>query len=337
MCEIEKLLSFKFNHENLLYTGSGTSALYLIFSYLKKQGKSKIAIPSLVCPQVSCAAFKAGCELVFIDVSLCSYTLDYESCVALYIKYSYDALVLVHLYGHFCDERIWKFCLENDIFIIEDCAQTYKIDFRAHASILSFGHTKFLENNSWGGVIFVYSKEILQDLYTMNEHSEFKDFKIFFEEYRQKYYALDSKDLHYFSKLKSLLLDYTLIFKAQNYGNLKTKLNNLEMICKNRREKMQIYQENLVHRDIIHPKLSHNCISWRYTFRYLGDRQKLLERLRLLRIDCSSWYIPSHRIFQSKILKNAEILSHQLINLWLDEKISKKEIFKNVDIIMQNL
>lgn len=89
--------------------------------------------------------------IFFIDVSLCNYTLDYESCVALYTKYSYDALVLVHLYGHFCDERIWKFCLENDIFIIEDCAQTYKIDFRAHASILSFGHTKFLENNSWGG------------------------------------------------------------------------------------------------------------------------------------------------------------------------------------------
>ncbi|MCW1871058.1 hypothetical protein OLQ82_08625, partial [Campylobacter jejuni] len=65
--------------------------------------------------------------------------------------------------------------------------------------ILSFGHTKFWKIIH-GGVIFVYSKEILQDLYIMNEHLEFKDFKIFFEEYRQKYYALDSKDLHYFSK-----------------------------------------------------------------------------------------------------------------------------------------
>lgn len=337
MCEIEKLLSLKFDRENLLYTGSGTSALYLIFSYLKKQGKNKIALSSLVCPQVSCAAFKAGCELVFVDVSLCNYTLDYESCVTLYAKHSYDALVLVHLYGHFCDEKIWEFCLENDIFIIEDCAQTYKIDSRAHASILSFGHTKFLENSSWGGVIFTYSSEVLKELSMMNECLEFKDFKIFFEEYRQKYYALDSKDLDYFFKLKSLLLDYTLIFKAKNYGDLKIKLNNLEMICQNRREKMQIYQEKLIHQNIIHPKLSPHCISWRYTFRYLGDREKLLERLRLSGVDCSSWYIPSHQIFQGKILKNAEILSHQLINLWLDEKTSKEKILKNVDMIMQNL
>ncbi|HID0730117.1 TPA: DegT/DnrJ/EryC1/StrS family aminotransferase [Campylobacter jejuni] len=188
-----------------------------------------------------------------------------------------------------------------------------------------------------GGVIFTYSSEVLKELSMMNECLEFKDFKIFFEEYRQKYYALDSKDLDYFFKLKSLLLDYTLIFKAKNYGDLKIKLNNLEMICQNRREKIQIYQENLIHQNIIHPKLSPHCISWRYTFRYLGDREKLLERLRLSGVDCSSWYIPSHQIFQGKILKNTEILSHQLINLWLDEKTSKEKILKNVDMITQNL
>lgn len=182
-------------------------------------------------------------------------------------------------------------------------------------------------------MIFTNSSKVLKELSIMNECLEFKDFKMFFEEYRQKYYALDSKDLDYFSKLKSLLLDYTLIFKAQNYGNLKTKLNNLEVICKNRREKMQIYQENLIHQNIIHPKLSPNCISWRYTFRYLGDREKLLSKLREKGIDCSSWYLPSHLIFGREKQKNSELLSKELINLWLDEKTSKEKIKNNIKVI----
>ncbi|HEC1793366.1 TPA: hypothetical protein R1734_001724, partial [Campylobacter lari] len=75
--------------------------------------------------------------------------------------------------------------------------------------------------------------------------------------------------------------------------------------------------------------LGHNSIAWRYTFRFLGDREKLLVNLRKNNIDCSSWYIGCNKIFLKKALKNSIILENQIVNLWLDEKTSMEKIQDN--------
>ncbi|TKX28066.1 DegT/DnrJ/EryC1/StrS family aminotransferase [Campylobacter estrildidarum] len=333
---LEEKISTHFNTLESLYTGSGTSALFLIFKYLKSKNKNKVLIPSLVCPQVVSAALKAGVWVIFADVNLEDYTLSYESCKKNYDENPYDALVLVHLYGHFCDERIIDFCQEKDIFIIEDCAQTYKINPKCDVSVLSFGHTKFLENELWGGVI-LSSKIPLDILREFNKELTLKIDKQKFDEYRLKYYALDTKDKNYFKNLKNLLLDYTFVFGSGDNPYIEEKLSQLDSVCKKRKENMQIYQNFLKHELILHPKPNLNSIAWRYTFRYLGDREKLLERLRKNGIDCSSWYLPSHLIFEGKTQVNSEILSKELINLWCDEKISKEQIKDNIKIILSLL
>ncbi|MBZ7964842.1 DegT/DnrJ/EryC1/StrS family aminotransferase [Campylobacter sp. 2457A] len=336
MNSLEEKISNHFNTLETLYTGSGTSALFLIFKYLKSKNKNKVLIPSLICPQVVSVALKAGVEVIFADVSLDDYTLIFESCKKNYDENPYDALVLVHLYGHFCDEKIIDFCKDKNIFIIEDCAQTYQINPKCDLSILSFGHTKFLENDLWGGAI-LSSKISLNSLRDFNKELTLRVDKQKFEEYRLKYYSLNPKDENYFKNLKNLLLDYTFVFGSDNNPYLEEKLSKLSNICEKRKENMQIYQNFLKHELILHPKFNLNSISWRYTFRYLGDREKLLENLRKNGIDCSSWYLPSHLIFGGKTQKNSEILSKELINLWCDEKISKDQIKDSIKIILSLL
>lgn len=336
MNQLEEKISAYFNTLETLYTGSGTSALFLIFKYLKLKNKNKVLIPSLVCPQVVSIALKAGIDVIFADVNLKDYTLLYESCIKNYDENPYDALVLVHLYGHFCDEKIIDFCQNKNIFIIEDCAQTYKVNSKCDVSVLSFGHTKFLENELWGGAI-LSSKFSLNSLRKFNKELTLRVDKQKFDEYRLKYYALDLKNENYFKNLKDLLLNYTFVFGSDLNPYVEKRLNQLDYICKKRQENMQIYQNFLQHEFILHPEPNLKSIAWRYTFRYLGDREKLLERLRKVGIDCSSWYLPSHLIFEGKNQKNSEILSKELINLWCDEKMSKEQIKDNINIILSLL
>ena len=336
MNQLEEKISAYFNTLETLYTGSGTSALFLIFKYLKLKNKNKVLIPSLVCPQVISIALKAGIDVIFADVNLKDYTLLYESCIKNYDENPYDALVLVHLYGHFCDEKIIDFCQNKNIFIIEDCAQTYEVNPKCDVSVLSFGHTKFLENELWGGAI-LSSKISLNSLRKFNKELTLRVDKQKFDEYRLKYYALDLKNENYFKNLKDLLLKYTFVFGSDLNPYVEKRLNQLDYICKKRQENMQIYQKFLQHEFILHPEPNLKSIAWRYTFRYLGDREKLLERLRKVRIDCSSWYLPSHLIFEGKNQKNSEILSKELINLWCDEKMSKEQIKDNINIILSLL
>ncbi|MBZ7959062.1 DegT/DnrJ/EryC1/StrS family aminotransferase [Campylobacter molothri] len=187
-----------------------------------------------------------------------------------------------------------------------------------------------------GGAI-LSSKFSLNSLRKFNKELTLRVDKQKFDEYRLKYYALDLKNENYFKNLKDLLLNYTFVFGSDLNPYVEKRLNQLDYICKKRQENMQIYQKFLQHKFILHPEPNLKSIAWRYTFRYLGDREKLLERLRKVEIDCSSWYLPSHLIFEGKNQKNSEILSKELINLWCDEKMSKEQIKDNINIILSLL
>lgn len=100
---------------------------------------------------------------------------------------------------------------------------------------------------------------------------------------------------------------------------------------------MELYQNLLIHKDIKPPKYSADSICWRYTFCYMNNREELLQKLRQNNIDCSSWYIPSHKIFSNQSLENSEFLESGIVNLWLDESISEKQIENNINLILEFL
>ncbi|MCV3428669.1 DegT/DnrJ/EryC1/StrS family aminotransferase [Campylobacter sp. IFREMER_LSEM_CL1904] len=337
--ELESEIAYKFNVHHCLYTHSGTSALYISFLYIKSLGRTKILIPNIICPQVVIAAIRAGLDYEFCDISLDDYVMDLDSIKQIYKINNFDALLLAHVYGHICSNDIINFCKFHDIFIIEDCAQTYKVNPLCDLSIFSFGHTKFLDNDFMGGGIL--SMNDLSKLRCINNTLAspiLDDLDYNLQEYRKEFYNLDKSNDNYFTKFQELLLKYTKFYKVEQYNFiLYKKLEQLEHICKNRIKKMQIYKQEMIHDLIIHPKLSHNSIAWRYTFRFLGDREKLLVNLRKNNIDCSSWYIGCNKIFKKKALKNSIILENQIVNLWLDEKTSMEKIQDNIKKILYTI
>ncbi|ANE36450.1 aminotransferase, DegT/DnrJ/EryC1/StrS family [Campylobacter iguaniorum] len=337
---LEKSISLKFNAKDCIYTASGTSALYSCFRHLKDIGCKNILIPNIICPQVSCASIKAGLEPIFGDINLDNFTLSFDSVKESYERFGFKSLVLAHIYGHICDERIIDFCKEKSIFIVEDCAQTYKIDKNSDFAILSFGHTKFLQNEMGGGVVL--SNKYLDKIRLINDTLTLRpsDYIKAFDEYRNRYYAIDKHKADYYNKIRELLLEYTLLYKESENEVLEEKLNRLDDICIARRKKAKIYQSELKHQFIINPKISNDTVPWRWTFRFIGqNRDEFLQKLRSKNIDCSSWYECNDKIFNGKCcdLKNSRIFEKQVVNLWLDESISESQIKQNIDIILKTI
>jgi len=332
---LESKLAKQFNSPFCLYTANGTSALYLCFLEAKKRAKRKLLIPNITCPVVVVAALKAGLNVEFGDINLNDYTLDLKLLKEQFFKNPFDCILITHIYGHLCKEELFDFCIQNNIFIIEDSAQTYKVNPKADLSILSFGWTKFLQNPLGGGCI-LSSKLDLTPLRIQNEflQEEPLNLNTLFQNYRKEFYALDPEEKNYFSKLKALLMANCYIFKKEAKNEfLEKQLANFQSILSQRKEKMQSYQTLLKHPLILHPKLEKESIVWRYTFRFLGPREKFLQILREEGIDCSSWYMQNSLIFKNLQLKQSEILQNQVVNLWTCESLSEERLIKNIKFI----
>lgn len=321
-----------FNVKYALYTGSGTTALYMCLSYLKQNGLKSILIPTIICPQVPIVAEKLNMSVIFSDVSLENYNLDLDCVKKIYNEHKFDILLFSHIYGYECDREIIDFCKQHGIIIIEDAAQTYKVNNQCDFNIMSFGHTKFLENKNLGGGLFSNNDEISLDFkksYLPNNvlHKDNKDeflaYKSNFETYREKFYKLDKNSFQYYNKLYELLMLHTIFLDDSSYNELLIeKMNSMKDICNTRLYNYHLYLKNLNHPLILHPNLPQNTIPWRYTFRFLGDRELFLFKLREKDIDCSSWYDGCDKIFNAKQnFSNTRILEKQLVNLWIDNNV----------------
>ena len=335
MTKLERKIAQAFNVPRALYTANGTSALYICFLQAKILGKNKIALPSIICPQVACAAIKAGLKIYFCKPNFKDYNSDFNAIKALYKKEKFDILLVAHIYGHLCDGRVFDFAKKHEILIIEDSAQTYKVNPKSDFSVLSFGYAKFLFNYNGGGGIVSF-KHSLSPLKALNKKLLQKQNKNLFDEYKKAYYSLNPLDKNYLNELKSLLLKYCFIFKDKRKNEiLEQKLAKLPKICKQRKEKAALYQKLLKHKLIKQPSIKNGSIAWRYTFRMKNFRDELLQALRAKGIDCSSWYMNTEKIFNAKISPKSAQLEKEIVNLWCDESISKKQIKENIKFILK--
>jgi len=113
-----------------MYTvSSGEEAIRILIRAQSFEKGSKIALPAFVCGSVTRAIVAEGHVPIYLDIKttgtfLTDYSfqfLDAEKPVA---------LVLVHLYGFLhCDNRaIENYCIANNIYLIQDLAQSYGLD-----------------------------------------------------------------------------------------------------------------------------------------------------------------------------------------------------------------
>ena len=100
-------------------------ALSVAIEALNLQKGDKILLPAFTCVVVPNAFWYAGVEIVFCDIELDTFGLDYEDVLK---KYTQDkgvkGIVIQHLFGLVCRdfEQLLKFAKQEKIAVIEDCA-----------------------------------------------------------------------------------------------------------------------------------------------------------------------------------------------------------------------
>jgi dTDP-4-amino-4,6-dideoxygalactose transaminase len=90
-----------FGNRDLVWTGSGRQALYLMLRALELRPGAKVAIPLFSSSSVASAVIAAGCEPFFIDVDPRTLTMDPSEVDR--VRSRVAAIVPVHLFGNVAD------------------------------------------------------------------------------------------------------------------------------------------------------------------------------------------------------------------------------------------
>ncbi|MDD5130048.1 MAG: DegT/DnrJ/EryC1/StrS family aminotransferase [Candidatus Omnitrophica bacterium] len=116
-----------------LLTYSGTAAFYLILESLKKiSGKTTVIIPAFVCPLIPLAIKRAGLKIKLCDIN----QNDFDFNPGLLRKICAEdkdilAILAVHLGGIPAElETISEIAKKDNIFLIEDCAQSLGAEYQ---------------------------------------------------------------------------------------------------------------------------------------------------------------------------------------------------------------
>ena len=118
---IEKL-NFLTN-KNWIYSSSGRSSIYHI---LKDKHIDKILIPIYICDTVLKPLKKLNIKPIFYDLDIVDLNPSLDSIKKLAIKYEVKGVLVASMYGNPANLlEIENYCKENNIFMIDDSAQSF--------------------------------------------------------------------------------------------------------------------------------------------------------------------------------------------------------------------
>lgn len=332
-----------FNKSYCCFTGSGTTAIYLVLKALNLKNK-KVLYPAITCTNPINSAIYAGYDVALCDVNLKDYTMDLDSLEYMIENDDIGVVVPTHIYGNRCSiDKIKEICKKKDIFILEDAAQSTYFDEVADASIMSFGHTKIFENNFGGGAIFTNNKQLFLKVKELKQTLYPKPVEVHkcFDEYRKKYYSIVNSNNSIQEKNKKLYklqLDNknTFLFDEDAHENVLKSIKNNSSV-ELRKQKAMLYDEYLDEIQVVKPKVDfYQTVPWRYSFLFKGDRDKLLKLARNKNIDISSWYINMQKIYTPNSdydLINAQYIENHIVNLWVDSTHDEVKIVNNIKIL----
>jgi dTDP-4-amino-4,6-dideoxygalactose transaminase len=115
--------------KNCVSVANGTDSLYIIMKMLGIGEGDEVITVANSWISSSETITQAGARPVFVDIDPDYYSMDIEK-FKLAITPKTKALICVHLQGQMCDiEAFDKICKENNIYLIEDCAQSHFSEF----------------------------------------------------------------------------------------------------------------------------------------------------------------------------------------------------------------
>ncbi len=104
---------------------NGTVAIHLALLALGIGPEDEVIVPTFTYIASVNAIVYTGAKPVFVDSLESTWQIDPDDILKKITKKT-KAIMAVHLYGHPCDmERLEKICKDNDLFLVEDCAEAF--------------------------------------------------------------------------------------------------------------------------------------------------------------------------------------------------------------------
>ena len=216
---------------------SGTDALELALRALGvKSGDEVITTPFTFIATTE-AISQVGAKVVFADINLDTYNIDPQK-IKDRVTRNTRAIIPVHLYGQPCEmDEIMRIAGENNLFVIEDCAQAIGAEYKGrkvgsfgNVGCFSFFPSKNLGGYGDGGMVLTNDEQIAEKIKMLRVHGS-----------KNKYcHLLEGRN----SRLDEI-----------QAGILRVKLKYLNGWNEQRREKAKIYSE-LFHQGGLADKLT---------------------------------------------------------------------------------
>jgi len=272
------------------------------------------------------AILRAGATPLFVDIDPDTFNIDPEQVKLAIEKYGNNiaGIIPVHLYGQPANmDEITKIAKENNLFVVEDCAQSFgaKWDGRQTGSFgdtgcFSFFPSKNLGGFGDGGMITTGDDELAEIIKMLRKHGG-----------KDKY---NVDHIGYNARLDTL-----------QAAILLAKINHIDEFNKRRREIANFYDEHLkeiawIKTPQVHKKAYH--VYHQYTLRILnGKRDELQKELKEKSIQTMIYYpvsLHQMRVFKNRCeclgeLKNAIEATEQILSLPI-EPMYGEEIYRKV-------
>jgi hypothetical protein len=158
---------------------NGTSALELCIKTLNINENDEIIVtPRTFIASASCCSWNK-IKPVFVDVDINSQNITLET-IKKYITPNTRAIILVHLAGWPCDlEDICNYCKNNNIYVIEDCAQAHGAKYNGKSvgtwgdiNAWSFCQDKIITTGGEGGMVTTNSEDFFKLAWSIKDHGK---------------------------------------------------------------------------------------------------------------------------------------------------------------------
>ena len=302
--KFESEFSKYLNVKHSISCSNGTTALHLALLSLGIGAGDEVIVPSLTYVASANSIKYCGANPVFLDSEKNSYQLDLDL-IESTITEKTKAVLIVHLYSGSCDlENLVNICKKNNLFLIEDCAESIGSKYNdkflgtfGDVASFSFYGNKTLTTGE-GGMVVTNSDKLNEKLRL----------------YRGQGLDVEAED--YYS--------HTVIGYNYRMTNIcaaigLAQLENIDEIIKMKREIAQIYYEELkVLKEINFQEISESLFSTQWlvsiTCKNYKQRNELIKFLKNNKIETRPFFVP---------MTNLEIYSEHISNTPIANELSK--------------
>jgi len=325
----------------------GSAGLYHLFRAIRVVGGvGEVVVPNLCCETVALAAYFAGHRVIFCDVDIDRPLVTPET-LAEALSASTVAVVIVHLFGLTIDPLDFKEIRKEhpQVVFIEDIAHAVggcdkngcEVGHGFDHAMFSFSTSKILGGE--GGVVATHRDDEISDVF----HRIFLDTPdcgydpLLALSLRNLVHAI--ADLHRAGSegaggdVRQAIWERfrPLIVGRGNFsdpGSAASDLRDRGKISRRRNDLAMLFLEENRNPQFKVPTILESETIWRLPVIAESEalRRRATEAIRRSGISVSNHYFPLNRLFGAPALPASESVSDRLINLWVDDTVTKSQI-----------